>query len=377
MTNIDHHEHPPFKQPERWVKLDKYLKKEVAKTSGLVSRGDGAADEEVTRLNKIFESEGILGQVVASDADIPFVVGSMVTDSGVVEETVVSVDMLKEERYQGIFRGCRIERVGFEQGDAHLVYILEAEKGSYDLLLIKILTSDGDIYVEEQERDEVDEIVIDAFRVLEVVEDEEYKQSVMGLQAEYWNTGGDLLTRLKSIGIFSSALLAHPLNDDSLEEAIGTVVAFSLEDNMTYKLTGVRASDEVDEGGEEALGVVSVYTPQYMQRATVRLVDNFDFNETETGEPDINCTGTYQPAFVFLNLQKRIEEVFPLRFLSKIEEYEYDSDDFADGSYEIAARTYAPGGNFMTHGEIYREYLRREALRATLGQTAVQDEIGE
>ena len=213
--------------------------------------------------------------------------------------------------------------------------------------------------------------------MLEAVDDTDYKQSVMALQTEYWNTGGALLTRLKSIGIFSSALLAHPLNDDTLEEAIGTVVAFSLEDHMTYKLAGVRVSDEVDEDGEEALGLVSVRSPQYMQRATVRLVDNFDFTEDHRGEFDINATDTYQPAFVFFNLQKRIEEVFPLRFLSQIEEYEYDPDDFADGSYEIATRTYAPGENFMTHGEIYRDYLRREARRAAIGQKAIQDEINE
>ena len=378
MTDIDNQEHSPNNQPDRWAKLDKYLEKKVAEASRAVSRGMRGAAEDVEQLNKIFESEGLIGLPAYTDADIPLVVGSTVTDNGVIEEAVVSVDMIKAKKYSGTFCGCVIERSGSGDSDAHLMYVLEADKGSYDQLLVKFLTDDGRLYVEEQQKtDELDEIVTEAFEILEAVKDEQYSNDVSSLQLEYWNTGGDLLTRLKSIGIFASSLLAHPLSNDELEEAIGTIVAFCLEDNMTYKLAGIRVSDEVDEDGEEALGVVSVYSPQYMQRATVRLVDNFDFSESEQGGPDIICTNTYQPAFVFFNLQKRVEEVFPLRFLSQIEEYEYNSDDFVDNSYEVAARHYAPAGGFMTHGEIYREYMQREARLAALGKASVRDEITE
>lgn len=366
---------------DEWVVFDPFLKKRVREVSaGAVDTPTGARGE-VAQLNKLFESEGIIGQQVRLDTDIPMIVGSTVTDNGVVNETVVDTELIGREYHQGTFLGCEVLFGSEDPSRPYLLYAVEIEKGSYDRLVVKGLIESSDVLLQEKgtgdadaEKDEDDEIILEAFEILEAVQDEAYQQDVRALQAEFWNTDSDLLQRLKVMGIIATALLASSENDDDREEAIGTIIAYSLEEHMTYAVTGVCAQEIKTESGEEMVSLRAVHGKQFMQRATVRLIDDFELGADDSGDFDIRLTGEFQPAFVFFNIRERIEQTYPLRFLSYIEEEEYDPAVFEKDSYEVAAQRYAPSGGFKTHGEQYREYEAREArIAQKLGDAALEE----
>lgn len=344
----------------KWQMLDPFIRKRIGSTDASIeSTGERDTQRQLHTLHNNFISEGLIGLLSKVKSEYALFVCTQITEEGVGEVPVYDIDLRSQNEFIGVFKGCVADRIELDTSMNLLFYNIELNVEGYDQLFVRVPVNEGSIMVEYDDSDNWDKEVDGAFAVLETVDDDAYKAIVEGLRDAYWNTDQIMKLRLRTIGIYATELLSHPLHVESSEttEALNTILLCSVDEEAVYKVAGLTLDETRERGGAPLVNVTNRRKPRALKPVGVRYVTNFELKNHDGEEVDITLTNALQPALTFFDVKERVELDYPFRFLADIEAFDYDEDSLLDvHSVNPVTTNYYGAIGQKTCGELSHEY---------------------
>ena len=326
MTSVEHQPDSYEHEPRKWEALSAFVKDWIEHASmqieGLTSEQVG---EVVAQLNDKLRDEGLIGAWMQVKTGMAGFYGKALTENGVEDVPVVDIKLLEKDVFEGEFKGC----VAMELSQAPGTHLLFYEVGISDDnggVNLRAPVDGSKVKVDYEEEDTWEEDMRSAFTILESVEDEEYSAIVEDLQDVFWNTEAPLLQRIREIGFYTTELLtlSEYMQRDDQQAALGSVLLGSLEDELSYKVAGLSVTEVQRDSAPDTLSATSRHEPRVMRPVGIRYVTNFEVTGVDGDMTSIQPGDTPQPAFVFYDVMGKTEVNYPLRFITSIEDLEYN-----------------------------------------------------
>lgn len=349
----------------RWDTLPPYAIRRIMETAKIIDgAGEAEAQQEVHALNKFLAQEGLLylRSKTMSQGD-PIVSHEQVDSDGITRSLVVDPAILGREAYEGTLLGCSV--ISLDENDHWFTYTQSVEVNQ-GFLTVDSLVDYSTLQVEYPtiEKDDYDEMIAAVFAELDAVGDEEFQDAVGELRKNFENEDLPPILRIRSIGIFASVLLAHPLliASEARMQALHTVLSYAIDDEIPYTIKGYRVEEELKKDIQSPLLVVYEKPPRYVRSVGVTYVTNFEVEDTYNDTIKIKKTDSLQPALQFEDMQTHEVVTYPFRFLASIRSAEPMSDeDYEETSYrdedgEEIKDVPSHAKDFQTHGEQIHAY---------------------
>ncbi len=355
----DSEEFEPQKS-EEWERLDPAIVRLIEKAADRVDSADSKAHAEVlaTKLNKKLDLEGYIGSTVRLRSPLPIVMEEIITNDGVEKRSVVDPDVLGQEYYEGSFSGCSL--IEFEDiKEQFLTYDVTAAT-SRGFLLVRSVIDMTHLEIRRdlvEEEDESDVMIAGAFNVLESVPDEDYIDAVDALRSAFENFDQPAIIRAKQIGFFAAVLLASPehIKHTARMTALDVILKYSYDDELEYIVGGYREYDNLDEEFNSNLRVTGPESPERAIITGVKYLTDFEITYLNEDGLTVKENDGLQPAFVIKLTSTGAEYDYPLRFLSRFEEYQFHRiDELEDVDYAASHAGLKP-----TCGEQTRDFWEK------------------
>lgn len=355
----------------QWETLPPYAVRAIEAAAQKVDGIDElGATQEVQALNQFLDREGFLGlqaRVSIHDA-LPVLSHEQVGETDIERVPVVDAQLLGCSVFEGTFLGCSV--VQFGENEYWLTYTQSVEV-NHDFLSVDSLVGMSTLEVEfpTMDQDDYDEMIAGCFSQLESLEDEDYQDAVSELRKAFEDEDGPLVSRIRTIGIFASILLAHPLHitSEARMQALHTILSYSLDDDIHYKVNGYKVEEELKKDIQSPLLVEYEPALRYVKSVEVTYVTNFEVEESSDKIIKITAMNSLQPAVQFEDMHTHTVLTLPFRFLDSLrsaepmsdEDYEKESRDLTEELEDDSVHI----GDFETCGEQIHEYWRKQKRR--------------
>lgn len=367
-----------FENIHKWESLEKHVRDWIERASERIEKANPATiAKEMKYLNENLRAEGLIDLPMQVSTGLPMFTGRTLTLEGVEEGPVFPIDYMKQDQFEGTFRGCAARPV---QSDTDMTLIFYDVEISEDENIHLEAPVDGSrVKIERVDADSWEEEVHAAFTVLETVDEEQYAECVNELRKAFWNTGESMLTRMKNLGFHSIALLSSELHKDpenELNEALGLILACSIDQDSLYEVRGVDMHETVNDQGQEVMYLRQMSRERIVKPIEIQYLTYFEVLGVKGEQLDVQILNAVQPVYIFFDPRERQEIAIPLRYFASIKESEHDEESLFSLPRPIGASEvgqYIQNRNGMTCGELSHEYMRREPGKKGFGRGALDN----
>lgn len=310
-----------------WQRIDRFVKDKIAQTAQFVEYATPEiVQEQIALLNNFFKSESMIGLDASLTSGMPLFIGKQLTSEGVTDYSIIDKNLIGNGVFYGTFQGCVAQPIQADKEATMLMFDIAVDDHP-DGLHIQAPAEFSELQVKYPTLgDTWEENVDGAFSVLETIEDDELRGSVDGLMEAFWNTDQPLLLRIRTIGLFAIEIAAHKEVADFQEaqDALDTILDSVLEDELLYSVQGLQTDEIAYENGESDIDTIDLRNPLVLKPHTISWMSNFEITGTTEGEIDIEVDELKQPVLVFIDPKHRVTVNFPWRYITHIEEHEFD-----------------------------------------------------
>lgn len=269
-------------------------------------------------LNENLRAEGLLDLPMQVSTGLPMFTGRTLTLEGVEESPVFPIDLMKQDQFEGTFRGCTARPV---QSDTDMILIFyDVEISEDENIHLEAPVDGSKVKIERADADSWEQEVHGAFAVLETVDDEDYAECVNELRKAFWNTGESMLTRMKNLGFHSIALLSSELHKESggeLNEALELILASSIDQDVLYEVRGIDMHETVNDKGQDVIYLKQMSRERIVKPIEIQYLTYFEVLDVQGEQVDVQLMNAIQPVYIFLDPRERQEVAIPFRYLQR------------------------------------------------------------
>ena len=361
---------------EEWERFDPAVLKQVEKIAVDVDKAESKAHAEAvtTELNKMLDGEGLIGSSVRLSSDLPIIVEEIISASGVEKRPVFDPIILGKQYFEGSFSGCGL--VEFDDIEGQFLTYDVTTLTDRGFLLVRSVVDMARMEVnrdilEVSDEEDSDVMVAGAFNILESVGDEDYADAVQALRATFEDFDQPAIVRVKQIGQYSAAILASPehIKHTARMTALNMILKYSYDNELEYLVGGYREYDELDDDFNSNLRVSGPMSPERAIITGVKYLTDFEVTYLSEDGLNVKENDGLQPAYIVKFAGSDTEYDYPMRFLSRFEEYQFHQDDwFDDTDYKSLHAGLPP-----TCGEQSRDFWEKvKSGEISMGKAALR-----
>lgn len=200
-----------------------------------------------------------------------------------------------------------------------------------------------------QEFESGEAAIIEAFDVLDEMDDEGYQAVVELLRMAVFDHDAAIAARVRATGRAATILLAHPLQADPARmTALKHILAETLDDEEGYVVNGPWVWEVRGDNGIPTTAIQFTKEPITVSVLGLTLISDFEIQYDENAAPVAVPSDSLQPALVLYDELTGEERMVPFRHVEQL--------DFLEGELPEPRGGDIP---FMTEGEQIREFWSR------------------
>lgn len=348
-------------QPERetgWTALDRYVRDKIRITAARIERADEfTAFVEVEKLNTFLKSESLMGARTRLQSEFATIFQESEEYDGALDMPVDNPNQWGDGQFVGELKGCVSIALKSQSNMRALLYDLAVDNGE-EFVRIHAPVDGSKIEIDyEDEEDEIEREVHNAFTLLEAVADEDYQAVMQDFQNAYWDTSAPLVIRLRSLAEHATELLTYEEKTGELDRvrAIIDILKYSVEAEISYEIKGYTHNEMRDEKG--GLGHWIGKGNTFVGRPEkIDLIPNFTVNYIDGHVVKTTGAVGIQPVLTLIDTRTNEPVSLPMRYIAVVREWEYIGNALTGTRSIEAIGRAATTGDFETHGEWYYRY---------------------